>query len=90
MTIDEQLARVIEKFKSDEIGAYHQALTLAEAFILRNHDDLLSALADQRRYRFLRELPEEYRETDWLWSHSGESLDAAIDEAIIPLAQEGE
>lgn len=41
-----------------------------------------SALADQRRYRFLRELPAGYEDTDWLWGNQGDALDTVLDQAI--------
>lgn len=58
------------------------AITATVNFLRAHGPSLLSALADQRRYRFLRNLPEDCRDTDWLWSYSGESLDAAIEEEL--------
>lgn len=100
MTIEKDLNIVLELLEASRASvcglrqhrqhAWDRLENAAGEFFEDHGPALLVALADQRRYRFLRELPEEYRETDWLWSHSGDSLDAAIDEVIVPLDQEGE
>lgn len=87
--IQKELARVVERFGSNETGAYHQALTLAETFILRNYYALASALADQRRYRWCRE--------NLLWAKSFDGYvrwtveiaipQPGIDESSAPVAE---